>query len=224
MTSISKSVRSAGVLFAMASIAFGAQAKKDLAPGAHGPSATAGVSTPSLQKGPGPEAAVDTFEVRRLYSDGDFDEALAVLEKGLKQKAPATRAESTFVHKHLGVMYLAQYQTREKGKWHLRQMLETDSSAQITDMYASDMVYMIFKNILDEFEAKRHTARPRDTLNLDRRAGTGKDTLPKPKVAEPRRKGNGLLWWGAAAATVGAGVAAYYVLTLDESGTEFPVD
>lgn len=178
----------------------------------------------SAVPGPKPEAAVDTFEVRRLYSDGEFDEAVSRLEKGLAARKPASKAESVFVYKHLGVMYLAQYQTREKGKWHLRQMLETDSSAQINDMYASDMVYMIFKNILDEFEAKRHKSRPRDTMAVADRRGSGKDSLATPKFAGPRRKGNGLLWWGAAAAAVGAGVAAYYVLAPDESGTEFPVD
>jgi hypothetical protein len=186
----------------------------------------AAVSAPAARatgEGPRPEAAVDTFEVRRLYSDGEFDEAVARLEKGIAARKPASKAESVFVYKHLGVMYLAQYQTREKGKWHLRQMLETDSSAQITDMYASDMVYMIFKNILDEFEAKRHTSRPRDTVEVADRRGSGRDSLATPKLAETRRKSKGYLWWGATAAVIGAGVTAYFVLAEDDSGTDFPV-
>jgi len=95
---------------------------------------------------------LDTNAVHKLYIDGDFDEAIDRLETGLKYVVPLSHEDSVFIFKHLGVMYTSKYETREKGKQFMMRLLEVEPTARIMDMYASDMIYMIFKNIQDEYE------------------------------------------------------------------------
>ena len=90
---------------------------------------------------------VDTAAVRKLYLDGDFEQAVEILETGLNEKRPFDHADSVFIFKHLGVMYAAKYETRERGKYFMHQLLLTEPTAKIMDMYASDMIYMVMDAI-----------------------------------------------------------------------------
>jgi hypothetical protein len=164
---------------------------------------------------------VDSAAVHRLYLDGDFDPAIAMLEDNLKETRQYRHEDSVFIFKHLGVMYAAQYETREKGKYYMHKLLMVEPSAKIMDMYASDMIYMIFKNIQEEFETNRPLAAKA------RRNAEAADSLPAAhtqEVAEspsrPRRSGEEehssgkkWIWAGAAVASLAAGVGVYYLLT-----------
>jgi hypothetical protein len=150
---------------------------------------------------------VDSARVHKLYLDGDFDEAIPLLENNLKETRQYRHDDSVFIFKHLGVMYAAQYETREKGKYYMHRLLMVEPAANILDMYASDMIYMIFKNIQDEFEQNR-----RKMSNNDNNAhpiGTEKD----PKVSERQGNGKAWVWAGTAVAVAAAGVGAYFLLT-----------
>jgi hypothetical protein len=159
-----------------------------------------------------PQAPIDTAKVRKLYLDGDFEVAIDILETAIREKRAFTHADSVFYCKHLGVMYAAKYDTREKGKYYMHQLLMVEPTARILDMYASDMIYMIFKNIQDEFDAAR--------MRLGRAEknwkGNGQaDPLPVAKTPDPKPapqgSGHALVWVGAATAVVAAGVAAYFI-------------
>ncbi|HLP43104.1 MAG TPA: hypothetical protein VK465_16475, partial [Fibrobacteria bacterium] len=102
-----------------------------------------------------PPAGLDTTLVRGYYLDGDFDPAIDILETHLTLHRVQTHEDSVFAFKHLGVMHAAKYETREKGKHYMLKLLETEPTARILAMYASDMIYMIFKNIQDEYLASR---------------------------------------------------------------------
>ena len=93
---------------------------------------------------------LDTTRIHALYMDGDFDRAIAELEKARKQGRLRTHADSVFAFKHLGVMYAATYATVEKGKQNMVQLLTIEPTVSILDMYASDMIYMIFRNVQAE--------------------------------------------------------------------------
>src|SRR4051812_15590847 len=86
--------------------------------------------------------ALDTARVRKLYQDGEFDQAIGILETALKEKRVVDHSDSVFVFKHLGVMYAANESTRERGKYFMLQLLTIEPTARIMDMYASDMIYM----------------------------------------------------------------------------------
>jgi len=192
-------------------------------------SRTAPAKSPAKAKTQEPAAAqnsavprVDSAAVHRLYLDGDFDPAIAMLEDNLKEPRQYRHEDSVFIFKHLGVMYAAQYETREKGKYYMHKLLMVEPSAKIMDMYASDMIYMIFKNIQEEFETNRPLAAKA------RRNAEAADSMPtahKQEVAEspsqPRRSGEEAhssggkkwVWAGAAVASLAAGVGVYYLLT-----------
>jgi hypothetical protein len=164
-----------------------------------------------------PAAVLDTGTVRKLYMDGDFNEAILILETGLKEKRPFNHEDSVFIFKHLGVMYAASYETREKGKYYMHQLLMTEPTARILDMFASDMIYMIFKNIKEEFDASRE--------KLDRakaHVAGNQETHPetRPVAADSSRSDNtkAYLWVGGATALVAVGVTAFFLLG-DDSKT-----
>jgi hypothetical protein len=107
---------------------------------------------------------LDTTKIHALYMNGDFDEAIAWLEKSRKAGWLATHGDSVFAFKHLGVMYAAKYETMERGKQFMYQLLTIEPTVRIMDMFASDMIYMIFHNVQTEYEI-RH-ARPNDTATI----------------------------------------------------------
>jgi hypothetical protein len=160
--------------------------------------------------------AFDSARVRKLYLDGDFEEAIGLLESAIQEKKPFTHGDSVFFCKHLGVMYAAKYDTREKGKYYMHMLLMVEPTAKILDMYASDMIYMIFKNIQDEFDETR--------MRLGRAEknwkGNQGDTLAGPKHTPPKgvEKESGshtLAWVGAGTVVVAAGVATYFIFNAD---------
>jgi hypothetical protein len=156
---------------------------------------------------------LDTAKIRSLYLDGDFENAIEILEAGLKEKRPFVHGDSVFIFKHLGVMYAAKYDTREKGKYYMHQLLATEPTAKIMDMYASDMIYMIFKNIQDEFESTRVKMDRAESNYVGNTRANNSDPASTPEAVKPKESGSGnaaLYWVGAGVVT--AGVAAYFLL------------
>lgn len=166
---------------------------------------------------------VDSAALHRLYLDGEFDAAIAILEENLKETRQYSRADSAFIFKHLGVMYAAHYDTREKGKYYMHRLLLVEPTAKIMDMYASDMIYMIFKNIREEYEQSRmarppqRREEPSEAHRMDPNAERERPDAPDRRASVSPATGHGKtwLWAGVAAVTVAAGVGAY-VLMNDE--------
>jgi hypothetical protein len=91
----------------------------------------------------------------------------------------------------------------------MHRLLEVEPTARIMDMYASDMIYMIFKNIQEEYaqnqmQLKLHAQHP-DTDAVG--------AAPPPRTDSPG--GRKWIWAGAAAITVAAGAGAYFLLADD---------
>jgi hypothetical protein len=156
---------------------------------------------------------LDTLKIRALYMDGDFEEAISLLEYARTNKQITTHVDSVFVYKHLGVMYAAKYESMEKGKQYMFQLLTIEPTVRIMDMYASDMIYMIFRNVQAEYEI-RH-ARPNDTgvvHSNQTESGKGKS---RPKIS----KTHTWPYWtaGAVALTAGVGLATFFLWEGDPS-------
>src|SRR5438445_6042485 len=118
------------------------------APKSQGSAGTSVVKSSKAESAVRSDAAVsnvllDSALVRKYYMDGDFDPAIEILEKGLKEKRHFNHNDSVFIYKHLGVMYTARYENRERGKYFMHQLLITEPTAKIMDMYASDLIQMI---------------------------------------------------------------------------------
>ena len=100
--------------------------------------------------------ALDTAKIHLVYLDGDFDQATKALENHFKAKLPMSHSDSIFAFKHLGVMYAANAATREKGRYYMYQLINIEPTAKILDMYASDMIYLIFRNVQEDYELRRN--------------------------------------------------------------------
>jgi len=103
----------------------------------------------------------------------------------------------------------------------MHQLLMVEPTARILDMYASDMIYMIFKNIQDEFEetrgklarAESHVAGNSQSRPSDEQSSQ-KSPAEKslPKEASESNGHHAIYWVGASTVAVAAGVAAYFLL------------
>jgi hypothetical protein len=167
-----------------------------------------------------PEGRLDTATIHQLYLEGDFDHAIDMLEAALKYDRVKTHEDSVFAYKHLGVMYTAKYETREVGKKYMYQLLMIEPTARIMDMYASDMIYMIFKNIQEEVEMSR--GKPRYAAE-----NLGKDTTHHGRTPVPKEKKRTWPYWaaGTAVAGVGLGFTAYFLLGQEpKPGTDYVVE
>jgi hypothetical protein len=101
---------------------------------------------------------LDTAAIHALDMDGEFESAIQQLEHASNNGLLKSHSDSVFAYKHLGVMYAAQYETMEKGKNYMYRLLGIEPSVKILDMYASEMIYMIFRNVQAEYQIR--TARP----------------------------------------------------------------
>ena len=129
---------------------------------------------------------LDTARIHGRYLDGDFDQAIHALEGALKGRKPLSHADSIFIFKHLGVMYAASPATREKGRYYMLQLISIEPTARILDMYASDMIYLIFRNIQEEYGSHRRARGYRFLRASRARAGTGARSSRRPGGAQAR--------------------------------------
>lgn len=179
------------------------------------PGARAGGKAPAgAATNPNP-TKVDSVLIKKLYMNGDFDQAISILEQDYKTLKTLRHNDSVFIFKHLGVMYAANYETRERGKMYMHQLLMTEPTAKILDMYASDMIYMIFKNIKDEFDTNRGLLT--DTTGSNPKP----QPLPPPPPPKPEPSSRHLGFWIGGAAVVAAGIGAYVlILSLSHSNSQ----
>ncbi len=168
------------------------------------------MAKPQAQK-----TVMDTAKLHATYLDGDFDQAIKVMERALKSKQPLTHGDSVFIFKHLGVMYAATPATREKGRYYMAQLIYIEPTAKILDMYASDMIDLIFRKVQEEFENKHPSA--------FKQPAPAADTTPKPVAAVPdtvpavRPKAKSrTLYWVTGGAVVVAGTAGLLYVLLDD--------
>lgn len=134
----------------------------------------AGAGAPIHGQEAGGAVVMDTNAIHASYLDGDFEKATADLKQAIAGNSLHSRSDSVFAFKHLGVMAAANPETREKGKYYMVQLLNLEPSIKILDMYASDMIYMIFKNLKEEYEENRMKMRRAEShVAGNRQSGPG---------------------------------------------------
>ena len=141
--------------------------------------------------------------------DGEFEQAIEELESASGDGLLKSHSDSVFAYKHLGVMYAARYETMEKGKGYMYRLLSIEPTVKILDMYASEMIYMIFRNVQAEFQIR--TSDPK-SFSLDTASRKQTDsTKGKPKPAMERHR-RWPYWTAGALALAGAGAAAFILI------------
>lgn len=94
-------------------------------------------------------------DIHAAYNEGDFDKVTTLIEAFNKANKTYSRADSVFIAKHLAVVYTANPQTREKGKYYMYRLLEMMPSAELVDMFVSDEIDRIFDKVRKEFIARQ---------------------------------------------------------------------
>jgi hypothetical protein len=141
------------------------------------------------------------------------------------------------------VVYSANPQTREKGKYYMYRMLEMMPSAELVDMFVSDEVDRIFERVRKEFMVRQQNFGVDSAqVALPNRPQTGPQAgsqsgvqAAQPGVAttEPQKKkgkqeGIDPVWWWVAggAVALGAGITAAIVMSQPETekGPNYVVD
>lgn len=182
---------------------------------------------------------LDQKAIHSEYNDGDFDKVVKTIESFLASHPTYSRADSVFVAKHLAVVYSANPQTREKGKYYMYRLLEMVPSAELVDMFVSDEVDRIFDKVRKEFVLRQRNFgvdsnqmalpdRPNDNASKTELAASS-TSKATPSSAQPSqqtqvsRKGVDPIWWWLAggAVALGAGITAAVIMSQPEK--EAPV-
>jgi hypothetical protein len=123
-----------------------------------------------------------------------------------------SHGDSIFAFKHLGVMYAATPATREKGRYYMYQLIYLEPTAKIMDMYASDMIYLIFRNVQEDYEHKRSQMAKSETPAPD---ATVPESAPAPAAATKTKRSR-TAYWVTGGAVLAAGTIGLLFVLLDD--------
>lgn len=168
--------------------------------------------------------AVDRLDQKRLHSDyneGNFEKVIATLEGFMSSHKTFAFEDSVFIAKHLAVVYSANPDTREKGKYYMYRLLALLPSAKLVDMYVSDEIDRIFDKVREEFISRQRNfgvdstrvATPEQAPSGAR----GKETAPTTRSANGKQRHTGLWIAGGTAVAVAGLTATYFISMRDES-------
>ncbi len=131
-----------------------------------------------LRKPDPPPDTLDFSALKAEYLEGNFESLSQRLEV-FRRARPESRSEDSFaVARFLGVVYAADPETREKGKYWLYKMLEVRPTSDLLDLYVSEEVSNIFERLRQEFVMRRGYRGVNDlTLHGSEEAKPAPDTV-----------------------------------------------
>lgn len=173
---------------------------------------------------------LDQKKIHSEYNDGNFEKVTASLEDFMAAHKTYSFQDSVFIAKHLAVVYTANPETREKGKYYMYRLLTLLPSAKLVDMYVSDEIDRIFDKVREEFISRQHsfgvdTARiavPEKAPTGARKNSSAASEEPSPVArAAPRKEGHTGMWVAGGAAVAAAGLAvAYFVIQAEPTPSD----
>ncbi|MDB5103492.1 MAG: hypothetical protein JWP91_1181 [Fibrobacteres bacterium] len=193
------------------------------------PAAKPAASAPA-QKG----LLLNQKDIHEAYNEGDFEKVTTLIDGFNKANKTYSRADSIFIAKHLAVVYSANPQTREKGRYFMYRLLEMMPSAELVDMFVSDEIDRIFDKVRKEFLARQKGFGVDSAqISTPQKASTGSAATATAKTSsepaapsseyqaasgpdkQPYWKRNGF-WIAGGVGLAVAGTAAYFIYTQDE--------
>lgn len=152
------------------------------------------------------DGTLDKDAISHAYFEGEFHRVLPPLET-FRQSFPgnATREDSIFTYKYLAVIYAADATTRAKAESYMVQLLKLMPTIELIDLYISDNIQAIFKNVKSDFLKQQEYVRDHDSYGNPKQTN---DSIPT-KAKSPGTA----VWWFAGsvglAAAVGTAVYLY---------------
>ncbi len=157
------------------------------------------------------DKSLNPIAIHYQYNDGDFPAVIAAIDEFTGAHKSYSRADSIFIAKHLAVVYTANPDTREKGKYYMYQMLDLVPSGDLVDMYVSDEIERIFSYVKKEYDVKN-----RDKLLAAQEGGKAEKAGRVPLWKNP------WIWGGTAVIAAGAISAAFAAIALREDDKPRP--
>jgi hypothetical protein len=176
----------------------------------------------SLASAAPPDRSAGQLDQKRLHSDyneGNFEKVVAALEGFMAAHKTYSFEDSVFIAKHLAVVYTANPDTREKGKYFMYRLLALLPSAKLVDMYVSDEIDRIFDKVREEFVTRQRSFGVDTTqMGMPEKApagARGKETAASERPARGKQSHAGI-WIAGGAAVAVAGLAATYFIHMGE--------
>jgi hypothetical protein len=176
---------------------------------------------------PGAAVLLNQKDIHAAYNEGDFDKVVVLIDAFNQANKSYSRADSIFLSKHLAVVYSANPQTREKGKYFMYRLLEMMPSAELVDMFVSDEIDRIFDKVRKEFVSRQKGfGVDSSQISSPQNASTGSAATAKAQPAsgnvartprpepDPFWKRNAF-WIASGAGVAIAGVAAIFIYYSD---------
>lgn len=154
-----------------------------------------------------PDGTLDKAAISHSYFEGEFAKILPPLET-YRQSFPktSTKEDSIFVYKYLSVIYAADPSTKAKAESYMVQLIKLMPTIELIDLYISDNIESIFKNVKENYEHQQKYVNDYDEF--------GKPKSGRKATSEkPEGKGHAI-WWVAGGVGVAAvvGTVAYFAL------------
>jgi hypothetical protein len=155
---------------------------------------------------------LDRLGVHAAYEDGEFEQVTGMIQEFTSKSKVYSHADSIFIAKHLAVVYSANPDTREKGKYYMYKMLELMPSAHLIDMYVSEEIDRIFEKIRMEFEIRQKSL-GRSAVKEVKGESSTQPLQPESKPSKSYKK---TIYWVAGGVGVAALVTGFLLLSRDE--------
>ncbi len=94
-------------------------------------------------------------QIHQDYNDGNFEKVVQDIKAFQKENKSYKREDSIFIAKHLSVVYTANPESRELGKYYMHQLLQLMPKAELVDMFVSDEIDRIFQKVRKEFVVRQ---------------------------------------------------------------------
>lgn len=168
------------------------------------------------------DGSLDKEAISKSYFEGDFGRVLPPLETyRLSFPSTATREDSIFVYKYLSVIYAADSSTKAKAESYMVQLVKLMPTIELIDLYISDNIQAIFKNVKENYLKQQKYVREHDIYgHPSDPPKPNRESNSSPESAKVGKSSNAI-WWtagGVAAAAIAGGII-YFVLN-DEKPSE----
>lgn len=153
------------------------------------------------------DGTLDKPAISHSYFEGEFARILPPLET-YRQNFPksATKEDSIFVYKYLSVIYASDPSTKAKAESYMVQLIKLMPTIELIDLYISDNIESIFKNVKEKYEQQQEYVTKHDEFGHEK---------PNEKTPSENPKGNGhAIWWVAGGVGIAAvvGTVTYFAL------------
>ena len=162
------------------------------------------------------DGSLDKEAIAYEYFEGEFSRILPPLEE-YRQSFPenSTREDSIFVFKYLSVIYAADSSTRTKGESYMVQLLKLKPTIELIDLYISDNIKAIFKDVKESYLQQQKYIREYDQFGNEKRDSVSRSL--SGTVSSPKKSSRSWVWWTLGGlGTAAVATTAYFAMS-DES-------